>query len=66
MLLLPTQAQDETGLAPVKPGTPRPNSDADAGKFTLQGTTPISHLAPWPRALFSKLHLGQVSTQSAR
>lgn len=66
LLLLPTAVQDETGLAPVKLPAPSLNGDIDAGEFTLQGTTPISHLARCPRVLFSKLHLGQVSTRSAR
>ena len=66
LLLLPTAVQDETGLALAKPAAPSPNGDTDAGEFTLHGTTPTSHLARCPRALFSKLHLGQVSTRRAR
>jgi len=59
-------AQDETRLAPAKLVAPSPNSDiVDTSEFTLQGATPISHLDRCPRALFSKLHLGQVRTWSA-
>lgn len=64
-MLLPA-VQDETGLALAKLAAPSSKGDTDAGDFTLQGTTPISRLPQCPRALFSKLHLGQENTQSAR